>query len=340
MMRRPLALLALTSALAFAPDALAQDASSQAAAQALFEQARQLMTDGRYAEACPKLAESQRLDPGAGTLLNLGHCYEKNGQTASAWVTFKDAAAAADLKHRDDWSSRARERSAALVPILSKLTIDVPPEGRPEGLQVRRDGVNVGGAEWGVPIPVDPGEHTIEALAPGKKKWTTKVSIGKQSDQQRVTVPGLETEQTVSVTPVPPPPESAPQQPPPPGGEPPAPVDTSVGSGQRTAGLVVGGVGVAGVVVGSIFGFSAMSKNSNSKDECPTTTCTNPQGKADADDAKSAATLSSVFFIGGVALAAGGAVLYFTAPKSKEVALHVAPQVGWNSAGVSLGGAW
>src|ERR1700677_4816556 len=121
--------------------AFAQDASNQAAAQALFEQARQLMADGKFAEACPKLVESERLDPGAGTLQNLWHCYEKNGQTASAWVTFKDAAAAADVKHRADWSSRARERAQALEPTLSRLTIEVPPDARISGLQVRRDGV-------------------------------------------------------------------------------------------------------------------------------------------------------------------------------------------------------
>src|SRR5580700_4693533 len=156
---RPAALLAVALS-ALAPGrALAEDASSQAAAQALFDQARQLMADGKYAEACPKLVESQHLDPGAGTLLNLGHCYEKNGQTASAWVTFKDAAAAADLKHRADWSQRARERAQALYSVISKLTIDVPPEARVSGLQIRRDGVEVGSAVWGTPIPTDPGEH-------------------------------------------------------------------------------------------------------------------------------------------------------------------------------------
>ncbi|MCL2451247.1 MAG: hypothetical protein FWD17_20060, partial [Polyangiaceae bacterium] len=60
--------------------AFAQTASEEAAAEALFEQGRDLMLAGRVAEACPKFAESERLDPAPGTLLNLATCYERNGQ--------------------------------------------------------------------------------------------------------------------------------------------------------------------------------------------------------------------------------------------------------------------
>ena len=52
----------------------AQDA---AAARALFEQARKLLADGKPEQACPKLEESQRLDPGIGTLFNMADCHER-----------------------------------------------------------------------------------------------------------------------------------------------------------------------------------------------------------------------------------------------------------------------
>ena len=66
--------------------ALAQSADTRAAAAVLFEDGRKLKDEGKLAEACPKLEESQRLDPGIGTLYHLADCYERSGRTASAWV--------------------------------------------------------------------------------------------------------------------------------------------------------------------------------------------------------------------------------------------------------------
>jgi tetratricopeptide (TPR) repeat protein len=68
--------------------------ADKAAAQTLFDEGRKLMAKGMFADACPKLAESQKLDPGVGTQFNLSDCYEKMGQTASAWAGFLEAASA------------------------------------------------------------------------------------------------------------------------------------------------------------------------------------------------------------------------------------------------------
>ena len=83
-----------------------------ATAEALFREGRRLLDEGKTDEACPKLAESQRLDPSAGTMLNLATCYEKNGQLASAWVTFKGAATAAQNANEVDRAKLARAKAA------------------------------------------------------------------------------------------------------------------------------------------------------------------------------------------------------------------------------------
>src|ERR1700722_8909097 len=81
----------------------APSAKEGAEAEVLFFEGKQLMLAGKYAAACAKLAASERLDPAAGTLMNLADCYEKNGQLASAWVTFRDAATASERDGRTSW---------------------------------------------------------------------------------------------------------------------------------------------------------------------------------------------------------------------------------------------
>ena len=319
------------------PDAPA-DASKAATAQALFDDGVKLMEAGRYGEACPKLAASETLDPGAGTLLDLGTCYEKNGQTASAWATFEEAESTARAAGHRDWADHAHARIVALEPRLQRLVIAVAPESAAiPGLKVTRDGVDVAPSAWGVAIPLDPGAHAIRATAPGKTDWTTSVEIQPEGEGSlsSVSIPALRD------VPTPPPPAvSAPA---------PAPLPPPFWTTQRIVATALAGAGVVVIGIGSGLGLLAKSKYDDARaNDCPGhgTACT-AAGVQEGQDAYGTATASTAMFIGGAAAVAVGAVL-FVVPLSSEppasaqgrAAIRVAPSVAPGHVGVSVLGAW
>lgn len=342
-----LPLVVVTAALSTSTVARAQG-NNQAAAEALFDEGKKLMTAGSYAQACPKFAESQKLDPGPGTLLNLAACWEKAGKTATAWVTYKETITEAEKSNRKEWAAQATKRAKALEPILSKLTIAVPENVKVSGLTVKRDGVVLGSAEYGLAIPQDPGKHVIEASAPDKKTFSTTVELGAKSDMQTVTITPLEDSKgAVAATGPATTPSTTPNQgsssttSSPSGGD--YGVDTGGGGGTlRIVGLVVAGVGVVGIGAGAYFGLHASGLNEDAKSNCNAdqTRC-NAEGLKQVDDAKSAATISTIGFIAGGALLVGGAVLFFVGGKSgSKTAKHttVVPVASAGGGGLFLNG--
>jgi len=186
--------LALAAVTALAPRALAQTSGEKAAAaQALFDEAMRLMKAGQTVEACPKLEESLRLDAGMATQFRLAECYEKLGKTASAWASFVAVADSAAVAKLPDREAAARKRAEALAPTIPRLTIAVPPAvAALDGIDVERDGLVVGKPLWGVPVPVDPGEHRILARAPGKQVWERRVTAADATPMLTVTVEPLQ----------------------------------------------------------------------------------------------------------------------------------------------------
>ena len=182
---------ALALVLSTAASATAQSSGDQAAAEALFKQGRDLMASGHLAEACPKLAESQRLDPGTGTLLNLATCYERNGQLASAWVTYKEAATAAQKPTSPSARSSRDARPPSSSPSCRPSQSWYPPPRTDPTCRYRRDGEAIGRPGWGVPIPVDPGVHSVEARRAGRKAWQGQASIEGVAAQASLEVPPL-----------------------------------------------------------------------------------------------------------------------------------------------------
>jgi hypothetical protein len=164
-------------------------AADTAAAQAMFDQGKKLMGEKKYAEACAKFEESQKLDPGLGTQKNLAICYESLGRTATAWSLYLDVASQAKATNQADREKQARDAAKALEPKLSKLVIQV--DSPAADIEVKRNGEVVGQASWGTPIPVDPGSLNITAVAPGRKLWQTSITIDKPGETT-LKVPELE----------------------------------------------------------------------------------------------------------------------------------------------------
>src|SRR6266446_6820357 len=92
----------------------------------LFKEGRMLVDQGKVAEGCRKLEESQRLDPGGGTLLNVALCHEKEGRSATAWTEFTEALGIAKKDDRAQRIELAQTHIAALEPTLSLLVIQAP----------------------------------------------------------------------------------------------------------------------------------------------------------------------------------------------------------------------
>lgn len=307
-------------------------------AEALFEDARQLMAQGKYADACPKFAASERLDPSPATLLNLASCYERQGRSATAWATYKEAASAANAVGRKDYLATAERHASALEPNLAKLTLSV--EHPADGLRLGRDGVPVENAEWGVPIPIDPGDHLITASAPGYKAWTSTVSVPQSGVHTTLVVPALEALPVAApeASPAPPPTSAAAFPAAPVGG-----VERSTGSSTQTAmAWVVGGVGVAGLVVGTAFAISAKNKYNDSLSECEPlqpNLCSS-QGVSERNDARSQGdTATLAFGLGAAAVIAGG-ILWFTAPHSESTKRNATFVVVPSLGGAVVKGTW
>lgn len=161
-------------------------ASEHAAAELLFDDTLKKMEAGNYAEACPDLEESRRLDPGIGTLLYLAQCYEEQGRYASGWAILREASYAAASAGQAKRQAMPDEHASRLQTKVSFLTLNF--EGADLGsVTITRSDTftqspeSIPSALWNRPIPIDAGEHVFSASAPGKDAWTTTLTVDRDS---------------------------------------------------------------------------------------------------------------------------------------------------------------
>jgi hypothetical protein len=331
-MNRPRAFALLAAASILFADAIAAAAdptsADRAVAEGLFQESKRLMNANDYAAACPKLAESQRLVPKLGTLLNLATCHEKIGLTASAWAEFTQAATLAEATGQAERVRYAKSHAAALEKSLARVTLEVAET--PPGLAIELDGRALGPGAWSSPIPVDPGEHRVTASAPDRVAWSSTVRVSPGATANVVRVPVLERAAATSTGPRaeakgPPPSDSAPAK----GGTATA---TYVGIGAIAAGAI-------GIGVGTIFGLKTFSAKNDSAPHCNGMFCDATGVKIRADG-HTDATISTIAFIGGATLAAAGVVLVITKPGARGPDAALNASAGPGRADVSLRARW
>jgi hypothetical protein len=193
--------------------------------------------------------------------------------------------------------------------------------------------VTIDGSEAQLPldgkaIDLDPGPHHLEFHA-GDRTLQRDIVAHEGDKERRI--------DATFAAPQAPPAALAPPPPPPP---PERPADDHGGT-QRWVGIGFGIVGAAGLIAGSVLGLVSKATYDHAfVEECGRVRdkCT-AQGTADGNTAHTEATASTASFIGGGALLAAGAALYFTAP-GRSHAVAIAPAVGDGAAGLTLRGTW
>jgi len=284
-------------------------ADAPSSAEALFREGRALLDAKKYDEACPKLAESQKLEPGAGTLLALALCHEGQGKPATASKELKEASELGRRNGRNDLAAAADRRARALEASVPHLVVHLP-DNEGASYRVRCDGEAVN--EAGAPLALDPGEHRIEVAADGKVSrsyvvrisgaGTTEIVVDKLDD---VAAPAPVTAAPVrprSSRPIVTTTEPAPQ------------AAENRGGAQRTIGLVLVGAGVVGLGAGAWFGGQALSQSGESKRLCPTPDSCADSGNEANDRAKESFKISMVSLAAGTGALTIGAIVYFLAP--------------------------
>ena len=307
-------------------------ADKVADAEALFDAARDLAKSGNYQEACPKFEASHELDEQLGTLINIADCYEHTGQIATAWARWEAAREWAKRKGDDrlDMTTKGVERVA---PRLPKLVVRVT--NPVDDLRIVRGDIDLAAPMYGVALPVDPGQVRVRVLR-GEQllEERTVAAVEAQTAELQLDLAAIAAAHPVE--------ESASDQPTSSG--PDEPYDPT----HRNIGLIVGAVGAAAVLTAVGLEIAALVKKgqADSPDSCVNQFCS-PEGLDAADSAATFAKVGQWVGIGGLAVLAVGATIFFTAPDDTSdstdesvaaEAVNLVPWLGPGGAGLVVGG--
>lgn len=305
------AVLLLQASLLVGASAHAQEGfQPSAAAEALFQEGKDLIAQGRHQEACARFEGSVRIERAVGALLNLADCHERIGRTASAWAEYRDAASDAERAGDAVRMRFATRRAAELQPSLSRILVRV--EGVAEGLTIRINGREMAREAWSSAVPVDPGRITVEAARSGFQTWRSTVDVPAR-DSVSISIPKLEPLDKAARPNLSPP----------------------VAAPDRTSFYLVAGTSTTLLVLGAGFGIKTLSTQAKVDDRCGNRYC-DATGLELEREAKTYATVSTVGIGAGVALAGLAAYLWYSKPREQRSSASVVVGPGFATVGGSF----
>ncbi|MFO0679486.1 MAG: tetratricopeptide repeat protein [Polyangiaceae bacterium] len=318
----PVALVAIGP---LVPGVAAAEGSDPVLARQLLKEGYELAKAGRCDEAVSRFETSQTQDPQPKTLLNLARCEEELGRFGAAlghWSEARDLARERKLRAT---VAEAEVRIVGLESRMPSLTVRVEATDV-ANVNVLRDGRLLPEGTLGRPLPVDPGEHTLEVSAEGRETNTlvVRIDVGESKSvdvspgkvlvtSRAVAVPANEVSRDV--------PTSVPVLPS-------GPDDARPESVGMTRPLFWGGLGVAalGVAVGTASGAVALSQAPELRAKCDGGCSRDTYDRVEG--ARGAATLSTVAFGVAGAGALTATLAWVLGPKSgSTAAARVAPTV-------------
>jgi hypothetical protein len=208
----------------------------------------------------------------------------------------------------------------------------VAAETQPAGLEITRDGVAVGPAQWGSMVPVDPGPHEILARAPGRQTYSRSVNA-EEGVVLDFELPALAPSTDPAAAPTPPSSPPLEEKAPP-----------AAHSGPSPWVYALGGAGIVGLGVGTTFAFMAMSDNKDSKANCRTddpNKCT-AEGIEQRNSAIKKGNAATVgFVVGGVGIASALVVwLLGSSGDAQKTGVTAGGNIGQNGGELHLSGSF
>jgi hypothetical protein len=250
---------------------------------------RELFQAGDYAKSMQRFQAAEKLFHASAHLLYIARAQDKLGRLLDARDTYKKlvdetlspALSPGFKKAQEKSQSSGSKELTQLEGRIPKLSIAV--EG-PEDAMIFIDGQPAESSQ-----EVDPGEHEVLVTASGWDDGKQTVTI-RERDSRGVTIILQQTASSLETVP--------------------ADQDMS-GDALPIPPIIVMGVGVVGLVVGAVTGGVALSKASELNELCPSNPCAS-ENESLKDDANTMGTVSTIGFVaGGVLLAGGGAWLIY-----------------------------